>query len=148
LKIHKDDPYTGQLPEIVRFLNDCDDLRGERLITVADTQTRAFTRYWPTMIIHKWDPDKQDFLYTFWGTGMVEAYGMELTGKYIKRGEFLETEQVFFDTHSVAMTEQRAVFLRSEVFWLSKNYKELNAVIIPLKHRGGADGTLSYVTFS
>ncbi len=78
---------------------------------------------------------------------MVSVYGMELTGKYIKRDEFKESQNTFFDAHKDVMTKQHPVYLRTSIHWLNKDYQEFNAVIIPLELRNSQKGTLAYVVF-
>jgi hypothetical protein len=117
------------------------------MLTLSDSQSRPMMTYWPTMIINRWDEDKADFQFTFWGTGMLSVYGMELTGKYIKRGEFTETQDAFHKVHYDAMTDKRPVYFRTSIHWINKDYHEFNAVVLPMELRGSDKGTLAYVVF-
>ncbi|MBO6518517.1 MAG: hypothetical protein JJ900_16655 [Rhodospirillales bacterium] len=134
-------------PEIVRFLALCDSVKGDVPLTLPAVQSEPFMPFWPTLIMHKWDAEKQDFLYTYWGTELVKVYEMELTGKYILRGEFKETEQIFHRAHADAMAGPDPVYLHASIYWINKEYRSLDAVIVPMSHADGGQGTLAYLVF-
>ncbi len=134
-------------PDILKFLELCDTARGDGHMTVPLVQARPFGRYWPHLILNRWHQDKEDFIYSFWGTKLTTVYGMDLTGKYIRRGEFKQTEDTFWQAHMDVITDQNPVYLHTNIHWLGKDFQFLNAVIIPLERAGKISETLAYVTF-
>ncbi len=138
---------TIKHPDIVEFLKLCDEARGDAYMSVPLVQTRPFCRYWPTLILNRWHQDKADFIYSFWGSRLTTVYGMDLTGKYIRRGEFKQTEDTFWQAHMDVITDLCPVYLHTTIHWLGKEFQTLNAVILPLERDGQVSETLAYVSF-
>jgi len=61
---------------------------------------------------------------------------MDLTGKYILRGEFKETETIFWTAHNDVITDLKPAYLNTSIHWLDKEHQTFNAVIIPMKRDG------------
>ncbi|MFD2205865.1 hypothetical protein [Kiloniella antarctica] len=116
-------------------------------MTIPLIQSRPFVSYWPHLVLNRWHQDKNDFIYSFWGTKLTTVYDMDLTGKYILRGEFKQTEDTFWQAHMDVMTNLKPLYIHTNIHWLDKDFQFLNAVIIPLEREGKVSETLAYVTF-
>ncbi|MCZ4279724.1 hypothetical protein O4H49_02965 [Kiloniella laminariae] len=146
-EIYLNQETTINHPDIVEFLRLCDQVRGQGYMTIPLIQNRPFLSYWPTLILNRWDAEKQDFFYSYWGSGLAAVYGMDLSWKYIKRGEFPQTENIFWQAHHDVMTQLKPVYLATSIHWLNKDFQQLNAVILPLERNGTVSETLAYVSF-
>ncbi|KLN61652.1 hypothetical protein WH96_04755 [Kiloniella spongiae] len=146
-EIHRDLEESKNHPAIKGFLELCDEARGDSAMSLALIQSRPFVSYWPTLILNRWHEDRKDFLYSFWGSKLSTVYGMDLTGKYILRGEFKETETIFWTAHKDVITDLKPVYLNTSIHWLDKEHQTFNAVIIPLERDGKITETIAYVAF-
>ena len=147
LEIGRDLEVSINHHAIKGFLKLCDEARGKGHMTLDLIQSRPFISYWPTLILNRYHEDKNDFLYSFWGSKLSSVYGMDLTGKYILRGEFKETENVFWTAHNDVITDLKPVYLNTSIHWLDKEHQTFNAVIIPMERNGTITETIAYVAF-
>ncbi|KKJ78133.1 hypothetical protein WH95_01920 [Kiloniella litopenaei] len=147
LEIGRDLEISINHPAIKGFLNLCDQARGKRQMSLDLIQSRPFVPYWSTLIVNRWHEDKQDFLYSFWGSKLSSIYGMDLTGKYILRGEFKSTEKVFWNAHKDVITDLNPVYLNTSIHWLNKEHQSFNAVIIPMERNDKITETIAYIAF-
>lgn len=133
---------------IVNFLELCDEASENGIMTIEAIQSSKVFFFSKSLIILKWDEEKQDFLTKFWGSEIARRYGMDLTGSYGKEADENEYTQAFTKAHYEAMTERTNVYLSGTTPWRDKEYMNWDEVIMPLKRNGEVNETLTYVVFS
>ena len=133
--------------KITEFLSVCSKICGDDVVSFTDFQSDPFLKFWTSSIILKWDEDRHDFLYVFWGNELTKVYGLELTGKYIADGDHKDTENPFIKAHYEAMTERSKIFLGGTIDWREKGFQTWHQVIQPLERNGEIRETLTFVTF-
>lgn len=144
---HRNRPETIDHPDIQMFLTVCSEVCGDEIISFAEFQSAPLLPYWTNSIILRWEEDKHDFLYVFWGTELTKIYGLELSGKYIADGDHKDTENPFINAHLEAMNERKKIYLGGTIDWRDKGFQCWNQVIQPLSREGEVGETLTYVTF-
>jgi hypothetical protein len=145
---NRDTSETMNHPDIIGFLQTCDDIFEDQTVTFESfEQDRRLIKFWPTSIILKWEEDRYDFLYVFWGTRLTTVYGLELTGKYIADGDHKDTENPFINAHLESMNQNKRIYLGGTIDWRDKGYQKWNQIIQPLSRQGKIRETLTYVTF-
>ncbi|MGO1120309.1 hypothetical protein ACTL6U_16505 [Rhodovibrionaceae bacterium A322] len=143
----QDSEETKSHPKIVAFLADCETVSRGAPLTLEQVQSPPLFRYSPTLIILRWDPDKEDFHYRYWGSQLSVVYGMDLTGGYIADGKHGYTEQAFIQAHLEVLREKKRLYLGGRIDWRDKDHQRWNQVIQPLARKGEIVETLTYVTF-
>ncbi len=144
---HEDRPETINHPDILKFLSVCNDVCGDGIVSFAEFQQGPLLSFWSNSIILRWEEEKHDFLYVFWGTELTKVYGLELSGKYIADGDHKDTENPFIITHLESMNEKKKIYLGGTIDWRDKGFQNWNQVIQPLSRNGHVGETLTYVTF-
>ena len=147
LEFIRDLPEARNHPDLVKFLDVCKTTCGEQTVQFSDFENAPFLRFWDSSLILRWDSERKDFRYIFWGTKLATIYGMELTGRYIIDGDHKQNEDPFIKTHFESMSEQKIVHLGGSLGWRDKRYQKWNQVIQPLSRNGNINETLTYVTF-
>lgn len=144
----RDHPTTMNHPDIIEFLKDCDAVRFLGCIDFEMMRSMPLIRYSDSLIVLRWDSDKKDFIYKYWGSNLTEVYGLELSGKYIADGKHGDTENPFIQAHLECIRDEKTIFLGGTIDWREKEYQSWNQVIQPLKRDGLINETITYVTFT
>ena len=101
-----------------------------------------------SVFILKWNTVEKDFEYRYWGSTVAQAYGLDLTGKHLRKGHPHVFTEKFISAHFEAMTEKKRIFLGGSLDWLQKDHRTWDQITIPLERRGSINETLSFIQFN
>jgi len=148
MPFRRDMPRTINHPDILAFIAVCDKLKDGNILSEQDLRSVEILAMIDSIFILKWDENEGDFQYRYWGTSVANAYGLDLTGKHLRKGHPHAFTEKFIEAHYEAMTQKKRVFLGGSLDWRQKDHRTWDQVTMPLARGDKVDETLSYIRFN
>ena len=147
MSILRDEPRSISHPHLVEFLTACDNVRGDGFMTVPLIQTTEIFKYSKSLFITIWDDKKKALMIKYWGSGLVNYYGQDVTGKCYTESRLGDNSQIFIGFHKEIIDKKNIGYLSGSLDWRDKVYRKWDQVTMPLMRDGDVNETLTYLVF-
>jgi hypothetical protein len=148
MSIIKNADRAQENPLITEFIEACDLATKGGQITVPLIQTKPLFKYSSSLLISKWDQDRQDFLFTFCGSKIVKNYSIDLSGKYISEAAEAENVNFFITFYNDIINSNKVEYISGDLGEIGKKYLNWDQVSMPLERNGNIAEVLSLVVFN
>lgn len=134
--------------EILTFKKACDDVRNNGPLSVPLIQTKELFKFSKSLLIGKYDAEKNDFVATYCGSEISDVFGFELTKKYMKE---IASEAVFSDFLDVfkhILKTGEVSYFSNDLTAIGKGYLCWDQISFPLERNGAVNEVVSFVTIN
>ena len=137
-----DDKASKDHPLIEEFVNLVCDTVGDGVLEFSNLETPPFLKFWPHLIIYKYENDIDDFRVVFYGTHVVKMYGAEWTGKLLSEMGFAEAYDEVRELNMKALNGDHRVYSSGNLFWQNKEHRKWYQIKMPLQRHGDINEVL------
>jgi hypothetical protein len=134
-------------PGVREFLDLCDHCSGGGLLAFDMLEQKAFMAYWKFLTILRWDADRQDFAFVFFGTGLTVTHGCDFTGHTLAETGDEAIAAVTRQANARVLSERERLFISGSLAWRDRSLLRYHGVIMPLERKGSIQETVTWVCY-
>lgn len=134
-------------PLIQEFVGLVNETTDTGILQFSDITEKPFMKFWKNFIIHKYEPDVQDFRTVFYGSHIVELYQRDCTGLLLSEMGFSDAFEMVLNLNKKVIDTRQWLYASNSLFWKDEEHKVAHQVKIPLQRGDAVNEVLVCMTF-